>query len=177
MNFVRIGNKVINLVRIQRMTEKIIELRSRGLSQAEVASRLGLERTFISRLEGLGEVRFGGRIALIGFPVKNKEEIEALAQEQGIEFVFLLTEDERWKFLDQTSGVDLFNSVMDIISKLKEFDTIIFLGSDKRIHLLETLLEGKLVAVKIGTSPITKDKVVDTGVLTDIIKTLKEQGR
>lgn len=174
MDFVRIGNKIINRLRIQRMIEKIIQMRSKGLSQTEVAGRLGLDRTFISRLEGLGEVRWGEKIALIGFPVKNKAEIMDLALAQGIEYVFLLTEEERWEFLDKRSGVDLFNSIMDMISHLKEFDTIIFLGSDKRIDLLESLLEGKLISIKIGTSPITEDKMVDTWALKGIIETLKE---
>ncbi len=157
------------------MTEKIIQMRSRGLSQAEVAGRLGLDRTFISRLESLGEVRWGERIALIGFPVKNKEEIQELAARQGIEYIFLLTEKERWEFLDKGSGIHLFNTVMDIIYKLKEFDTIIFLGSDKRIDLLETLLDGKLVSIKIGASPITEDIVVDIIALEEVIRALKDQ--
>ncbi len=174
MEFIRIGNKVINPFRIQRMTEKIIALRSNGLSQAEVAREMNVERTFISRLESLGEVRWGEKIALVGFPIKNKEQINELCQEAGIDYVFLLTEKERWNYIEKKSGIDLFNSVMDLIARLKEYDTIVFLGSDQRIDLVDTLLDGKVIGVKIGESPLTEDIIVELDNLKRVIDSIPE---
>ena len=71
----RVGEKIIDRDKIYKAVDDILEMRSRGLSQQEIANRIGLDRTAISRLETLGEVRKGGRIALVGFPIKNCEEI------------------------------------------------------------------------------------------------------
>ena len=50
----RIGEKMISPEKLNRIIEQILEQRSRGLSQQEVAVRFGVDRTFVSRLEGLG---------------------------------------------------------------------------------------------------------------------------
>lgn len=176
VELIRIGDKVINKDKIYRSITKILELRSQGLSQSEVAKALNSERTFISRLESMGEVHKGSRIALIGFPIANKEEIHQMAINIGVEFIFLMSEDERWSFLKK-NGLQLFNQLMEIMVQLKEFDLVIFLGSDMRIDLADTLLEGKVVGIELGTSPITEDKYVDSDVLQDIIQQfLKKEG-
>ncbi len=170
------GDKVINKNKIIRTITKILELRSQGLSQTEVAKALNLERTFISRLESIGEVHKGKRVALVGFPVANKDEIQRMAINIGIEFVFLLSEDERWSFLEK-NGLQLFNQLMEILIQLQEFDLVIFLGSDMRIDLADTLLEGKVVGIELGRSPITEDQYVDIDVLENVIlQFLKREG-
>lgn len=173
MEFVRIGDKVINKSKIDRMVTKILELRSCGYSQAETAKELNLERTFISRLESIGEIHKGARIALVGFPIANIEEIRDLAYSMGVEYVLLMSEAERWNFI-QSGGLDLFNKVMEIFVNLKEFDVVIFLGSDMRIDLIDNLLEGKLVGIEIGTSPITEDKHVNPAMLQSVIEQFRQ---
>ncbi|GFR35632.1 helix-turn-helix domain-containing protein [Thermobrachium celere] len=71
MDFVKIGDKIISKSRINKKIDEIIELRSKGYSQQEVAKELDIDRTFISRLESLGEVRKGGRYS--GYWVSNKK--------------------------------------------------------------------------------------------------------
>ena len=176
MELIRVGDKVINKNKIFRMIDKILDLRNKGFSQADTAKELSLERTFISRLESIGEVHKGGRIAIVGFPVANAEEIENIALEEGVEYIFLLSEAERWSFV-RRDGLDIFNKVMQIIVNLKEFDLVIFLGSDMRIDLADTLLEGKVVGIEIGTSPITEDKYINPAMIRDMIHQFRQQRR
>lgn len=173
MELLRIGEKLVSIGRIHRRVERILQLRSRGQSQQEVAEQLGVDRTFISRLEGLGEVRKGGRLALIGFPIENKEEIEALARQEGIDHVLVMTDSERWEFAQDRSGVELVNELMVMFSQLRDFDTIIFLGSDMRIGLVEAMLEpGAVLGIELGKSPMQEDKYVDPKELQTMIRSL-----
>jgi transcriptional regulator len=66
MGFYRIQDKVISWEKVERTLKRALLLRTRGFSQQEVADRLKLDRTFISRLESTGELRKGQSIACIG---------------------------------------------------------------------------------------------------------------
>lgn len=171
--FVRIGEKLVDREKIYKAVDKILALRCRGLSQQDVARQLGIDRAFVSRLEGLGEVRKGGRIALVGFPVLNKEELTEVAQSEGLDFILLLTDKERWDYLKGKSGVGLFNEIMGIITNLKDYDAVIFIGSDLRVGLAESILGNRVIGIEIGTSPIKEDKYVDPGRIREIIQELR----
>lgn len=170
MHFSRIGNKIINNKRIEKMIKKVITLREKGYSQTRVADEIGVERSFISRLESMGEVRKGKKIALVGFPVQNKDELYEIAEKNGLDYVFLLSEEERWSYVENKNGLVLFNDIMEIIVKLKEFDLIIFLGSDMRLDLIEKLIEGNIVGIELGESPIKEDQYVEPAQIEDIIR-------
>ena len=85
-DFFRIGDKLLNRTKLDGIVDRIFDLRISGLSQQEVAQRVGCDRTFISRLESLAEIRKGGSLAVIGFPLGNTEELEHLCQELGVEY-------------------------------------------------------------------------------------------
>jgi len=173
VDLLRIGEKLISTSRIHRTVDQILELRSQGQSQQEVAEQIGVDRTFISRLEGLGEVRKGGRVAVIGFPIGNKEEIEAIAQEEGVDFTWVMTNEERWQFAEDRSGAKLANELMVLFSRLRDFDTIVFLGSDMRIKLVEAMLAPETVlGIELGKSPIRQDKYVDPTEFRALIRSL-----
>lgn len=170
----RIGDKLVSKNRIDRRIEQILNLRSSGLSQQDVADQLGVDRTFISRLESMGELRKGGRLALIGFPIGNKEEVERIAREEGIEFLLLFDDKERWSFVSDVSGPELFNRIMEWVSHLREFDAIIFIGSDMRIKLAEAVLGPEIVVgISLGPSPIEGDRTVSPEMLTEVIRSLR----
>jgi transcriptional regulator with XRE-family HTH domain len=169
----RIGEKIINRQKIHRVIDEVLEMRSRGFSQQEAAHRVGLDRTVISRLETLGEVRKGARLALIGFPVKNRDELEAMAEQEGVDYCLLLSEKERWEFVQNLSGVELFNRIMEIIGILRAYDVVIILGSNMRIKLVETLLGKDVIGVQIGESPIADDKYVNVDDIRAIIRQLQ----
>ena len=91
MDIIRIQDKIISQQKINDSITKILQLRALGYSQQEVADRMSVDRTFISRLEGIGELRKGKTIACIGFPIKNKTEIQAILEEEGVDFIMLMT--------------------------------------------------------------------------------------
>lgn len=174
MELYRIGDKVVDGRKIQREIQRILTLRSQGLSQLEVAEQLGIDRPLISRLESMGEVRKGKKIALVGFPVANKEELVQVAAQEGVDYVFLLTDKERWAWVQGHSGVELVNQIMEIISKLgQKFDLVIFLGSDMRLKIMEAIVGQKLVGLEIGKSPIKEDCYIDPEKLRNLIDQCK----
>jgi transcriptional regulator with XRE-family HTH domain len=173
MDIIRIQDKIISQQKINDSITKILQLRALGYSQQEVADRMSVDRTFISRLEGIGELRKGKTIACIGFPIKNKTEIQAILEEEGVEFIMLMTEEERQTYVEQRSGKEMLNELMDLIGKMHSFDTIIAIGSDKRIKLIQGLLDSEVICVEIGTSPITEDKWVDPGEIRKILAAVK----
>ncbi len=171
MQFYRIGDKVINSKYLNKTINKVLKMRQSGYSQTKVAEELGLERSFISRLESIGEIRRGNKIALVGFPIKNKDEIIQIAQDYGLEYTLVMTEEERWNFIQEKSGLNIFEDVIEILVELKEYDLTIFLGSDMRLDLVDKLLDGKIIGLKIGESPIKEDKYVDPEELKEILDT------
>lgn len=173
MRPIHIGDKTIDSDKVHRLIDEMLNMRVRGLSQQEVAEHFRIDRTFVSRLENLGEIKKGGSMALIGFPVKNKEELESIAKQNGVEFVFLMSEKERWDFVTNKDGAQLFNMVLDIIAKLRSFDKTIFLGSDRRTKLVEAVLGNEVVTIDIGESPITHDVYIDPERFVSVIRTLK----
>lgn len=177
MNVIRIGDKVLNPDRIHRTVDQILELRQAGLSQQEAADRLGVDRTLISRLESLGEIRKGSQVALVGFPVANPAELNEVAQAGGVDFIFLMNESERLRFVEEKSGAELVNFFMSLISRLKSFDTVIFIGSDMRIKMAEAILSPRVISWEIGISPITEDRWVNPEQLRQLIHQLRSNGR
>lgn len=168
----RIGEKIINRQKVHQMIDEMLDMRSQGLSQKEVANRVGIDRTVISKLETIGEVRKGGRVALVGFPIENCEELRNMAKQEGIDYSLLMSEQERWDFVQKKTGVDFFNAIMEIIATLRNYDTVIILGSNMRIKLIETLLDKEVIGVQIGASPIAEDKYVDPESIRSIVRQL-----
>ena len=173
MDFIRIQDKIISWQKIETSLQKILQMRARGFSQQEVADRLNIDRTFISRLEGLGELRKGQSIACIGFPLRNKEEIQSILEKEGVEYILLMTEQERQDFINKRSGKELLNVLMDLITDARRYDVVICIGSDERIKLMEGVLDGQIISVEIGTSPITEDKWLDPAVIREILKSIR----
>ncbi|WP_366923307.1 transcriptional regulator [Metallumcola ferriviriculae] len=175
MDLLRIGEKVISKKRVLRSVDKIFELRAMGISQTETAKKVGVDRTLVSRLESLGEVRKGAPIAVLGFPIKNRDEVEAVLNKEGVEFYLILTEEQRRGFLHQ-NGLELFNYVMDIIAQLKEYDQVVVIGSNYRIELMSAVIGRDVVGLEIGKSPIEEDKLVSLEEVRRVIKILKGGG-
>jgi transcriptional regulator len=173
MEFIRIQDKIISWQRIENNLKKILQLRARGLSQQEVADRLSIDRTFISRLEGIGELRKGQTIACIGFPLINKLEIQEILEEEGVDFILLMTEQERLDFVNQYSGKELLNVIMDLLARIRKYEVVICLGSDERVKLIEGMLDAEVISMEIGTSPIIEDKWVDPQEIRKILRAIK----
>jgi transcriptional regulator with XRE-family HTH domain len=173
MDFIRIGDKVISRKRIDKSIDEIIKLRSMGLSQADVGEKMGIERTFISRMERLGEIRKGQSIAAVGFPIKNKSEVEKVLREYGVDYSLLMSEDERNEFVNQNNGQQLVNHMMELINKFRSFDTVIVMASDYRNRIIKDMLDNQIIEIDIGKSPLKEDVNVSLDLLTEILNILK----
>jgi transcriptional regulator with XRE-family HTH domain len=174
MDFYRIQDKIISLEKVERNLKKALTLRSRGFSQQEVADRLKMDRTFISRLESIGELRKGQSIACIGFPILNKEEISHILEKQGVDFILLMTEKERRDYANSRNGNEMLNELMALISQIRNYEVVILIGSDKRLRLMEGMMDSQVISIVIGSSPITEDKWVDPEELRKILRMLKD---
>lgn len=173
MDFYRIQDKIISWQKIEETLRKALMLRVKGFSQQEAADRLNIDRTFISRLEGIGELRKGQTIACLGFPVLNKEEITDILVKEGVDFIFLMTEQERLDFVEKRTGKELLNELMDLIAKFKSYEVVILIGSDERIKLVENILDSQVISIEIGSSPITEDKWVNPDEIKRILRFIK----
>ncbi len=177
MDLVRIGEKLISLEKIHNMVADIFEARSRGLSQADVSTQFGLDRAFVSRLETLGEVRRGRSIALVGFPVANKEAVYELCQKLSVDFVWLMTDQERRAYAESRTGVELVNEIFQLAHQVRSFDAVILMASNARVRLLTALLDvHAVIPVILGETPLNRDVAVNVEVLESIIKEVQSRG-
>ncbi len=176
--FFRIGEKLISLDKAFRVAEKALQLREQGISQQETSRRLCLDRSFVSRLEAIGEIRKGSRIAAIGFPLANSKEISEVCREYGLEFYLILNNRERWEMVQDKQALDFFNRMLDLVARLRQFDLLVMITSNKWYHLAEALLEIQIIHLDLGPSPIEEDLVFEKWRLEDTLKQVtKQQGR
>lgn len=157
----RIGEKLVSLDKAVRYIEKALELREKGLSQQETSKRLALDRSFISRLESIGEVRKGNRVAVIGFPLANADEIAKICRSYGLDFYLLMNNQERWEMVRDKQALEFFNRMLELVARLREFDTLIMITSEKWYHLAEALLNIQIIYINLGPTPIEEDCIFD----------------
>jgi transcriptional regulator with XRE-family HTH domain len=177
MDFYRIQDKMISWQKIEKTLQKALTMRVRGFSQQEVADRLQIDRTFISRLEGIGELRKGQSIAFVGFPIANKDEIRELLESEGCDFILIMDEQERQDFINQRTGKQMLDDLMDLTAQVRSYDTVICVGSDQRLKMFEGILDGQVASIIIGSSPITEDKWVDPQQIRKILRSIKDQDK
>ncbi len=173
MDLVRIGEKLISRQKLYSLIDNCLDLRTRGYSQQEVANRLKTDRSLISRLESYGEIRKGKTIGVIGFPIQNCSVLEAMLLEEGADFFLLLSETERRRFLTEKSGLELFNTILELLTCFRAFNTVIVIGSDQRIKLITSLLNNEVIGVEIGESPLAEDCYLDPERIRGIIRSIK----
>jgi hypothetical protein len=166
----RIGEKLISLEKVVRQVEKALEMREKGHSQQEAAVRLHLDRSFISRLESIGEIRKGRRIAVIGFPLANSVELSEICREFGLDFFLILNDRERWELVQDKQALDFFNRMLELFTRLREYDTLILITSEKWFNLAEALLDLQIIFISLGPTPISEDHVINPQRLKDTIR-------
>lgn len=174
MRLLRIGDKIVDRDRLVNLISEILHRRAIGATQQEVAVAMGLERAFVSHLEGLGEVRRGNRIAVVGFPIANKEELENIARAFAVDFIYFLSEKERREYVRRRSGTEIFNELLELLAGLKDYDVVLFIASDKRIAALEKILDREIIGIPLGNSPIKRDRKLKPGILYDVLSNITE---
>lgn len=169
MDLVRIGEKLISYQKIESVIQEVLKLRKKGYSQREVSKKLGIDRSFISKIEKLGEIRKGGSIAVVGFPLSNKAELMEICNNYGVDYTFLLTEKERWEWVKDKTGEGLLNKIMKLCSEVRGIDVVVVIGSDYRINLIEALLDKDVIEISLGKSPIQEDIYLNPEILTNTL--------
>ncbi|MDP2182002.1 MAG: transcriptional regulator [Actinomycetota bacterium] len=168
MRLFRIGDKVISREKLFDALEEILEDREAGATQEEVARAKGVQRSFVSFLESIGEVRRGARIALVGFPIENAEEVKELAERLAIDFVLVVSQAER-ESIEAGSATEVFNRLLETLATLRDYDVIVLMASDWRIELIERILGREIIGIPLGHSPIREDKRVDIAELERLL--------
>lgn len=172
MRLHRIGDKVVSWERLSGAVESIIRDREAGATQEEAARNAGVQRSFVSFLETLGEVRRGPRVALVAFPVANVDEVKELADSHAVDFTLVIRQAQRERIESGSAAADIFNWLLDTIATLRDFDTVVLLASDKRIQTLERILDTEVIGMPLGPSPIREDRVVDLVELDHVLSAL-----
>lgn len=171
------GDKLISLDRLAGVVEDMLRFRAHGSSQTDVAKKFHVDRSFVSRLETLGEVRKGRSIALIGFPIANTGAVQSLSKALGIDYCWVMTDRERRDFAEQLTGVELVNEIMRVAAELRTYDVVILLASNARVRLMEALLDASTVIPMIlGETPLVDDVEVNTDQLLQLINAIKLAG-
>ena len=168
MRFYRIGDKIVAREKLMDQIDAILADREGGATQHDAACAHGVDRSFVSWLETLGEVRRGKRVALIAFPVGNAAEVRAACEKSGVEFVMVMSQAER-EALEAGPADRMFNFVLETLATLKDFDVVIVMASDWRVETVEKILGREVVARDLGHSPLRHDVTVDLAELADLL--------
>ncbi|HET6352528.1 MAG TPA: transcriptional regulator [Coriobacteriia bacterium] len=168
MRMFRIGDKVVSRDKLVDALEAILEDRESGATQEEAARHAGVQRSFVSFLETLGEVRRGPKVALVAFPVNNVGEIRALAEEYALDFVLVLSQDER-ESIESGDATEVFNRLLETLAALREFDTVVLAASNWRVETLEKILGAEIVGIPLGPSPLRHAVELDAVELRSIL--------
>jgi len=160
VEFYRIGDKVVSREKLIDAVDAILADRQSGATQEEAARSAGVQRSFVSFLETLGEVRRGPRVALVGFPIANCKEVRALAEEHAVDFVLVMSQSER-ESIESGSSAQVFNQLLETLAALRDFDTLVLIASDWRIGTIEKILGTEVVGIPLGHTPLREDKHVD----------------
>ncbi|NTU70705.1 MAG: transcriptional regulator [Coriobacteriia bacterium] len=168
MRLYRIGDKVVSEDKLRDAIASILEDREAGATQDDVAKSHGVQRSFVSFLETLGEVRKGNRVAMVGFPIANAAEVKALAENHALDFVLVLSQEER-ENIESGEVTAVFNTLLETIATLRDYDTLVLLASDWRIKTMERILGTEVVGVPLGSSPLREAVTVDVEELDAIL--------
>lgn len=182
VRFYRIGDKVVSRDKLLDAVEAILEEREAGATQEEAARHASVQRSFVSFVETLGEVRRGPRVALVGFPIENCDEVRELAERVSVDFVLVISQHER-ESIETGSPTNVFNYLLETLAALRDFDTLVLLASDYRIKTIEKILGTEVVGVPLGATPLREDVHVDIAELERVLngvmtaKTTRRKGR
>jgi len=107
-------------------------------------------------------------VALVGFPVANADEVKELARSHSLDFVLVLSQDER-ESIESGDATRVFNQLLETIAALKEYDTLVLMASDWRIRTMERILGTEVIGIPLGASPLRTAVAVDLGELDRIL--------
>jgi hypothetical protein len=167
----RIGDKVVSESKLHDAVGSILAAREAGATQEDTAQEHGVQRSFVSFLETLGEVRRGDKVALVGFPIANADDVKKLAESHSLDFVLVLSQDER-ESIESGDATRVFNQLLETVAVLKDYDTLVLMASDWRIRTMERILGTEVIGIPLGASPLRQDVPVDLEELDRVLSTV-----
>lgn len=176
MKLFRIGDKVVSRDKLLDAIDGILEDRESGATQEEAARHAGVQRSFVSFLETLGEVRRGSRVALVAFPVANGDGVRKLAERHAVDFILVLSQAER-ESIESGDATQVFNQLLETLAVLRDFDTVFLIASDRRVKTIEKILGTEIVGMSIGHSPLREDVEVDLAELDRMLGAVMASGK
>lgn len=174
MRLFRIGDKVVSREKLFDAIEVILEGRESGATQEEAARQGGVQRSFVSFLETLGEVRRGPRVALVAFPVVNVAEVRELAASYSLDFVLVLSQSDR-ESIESGDATGIFNQLLETLAALRDFDTVVLAASDWRLATIERILGTEVVGIPLGQSPLREDVALDLEELGHVLSAVMSE--
>lgn len=168
MRLFRIGDKVVSRDKLLDAIDSILEDREHGATQEEAARNSAVQRSFVSFVETLGEVRRGPRVALVGFPIANCDEVRALAEKHAVDFALVFSQAER-ESIEGGEVANVFNQLLETLAALRDFDTVVLLASDWRVKTIERILGSEVVGIPLGHTPLREDQLVDIAELDAVL--------
>lgn len=174
MRFYRVGEKVVSRDKLIDAVDAILASRESGATQEEAARAAGVTRSVVSFLETMGEVRRGPRVALVGFPVANTDEVRALAERHAVDFVLVVSQAQR-ESIESGSPATVFNRLLETLATLRDYDTVILMASDWRIATIERILGSEVVGIPLGSTPLREDVTVDLAALDGLLAGVMSQ--
>ena len=169
MRLYRIGDKVVSRDKLLDALDELLMDRESGATQEEAARHAGVQRSFVSFVETLGEVRRGPRVALVAFPVSNCAEVRALAEKHALDFVLVVSQSDR-ESIESGDAKSIFNQLLETLATLRDFDTVVLVASDWRVATIERILGAEIVGIPLGQSPITEDVEVNIEELDQVLR-------
>jgi hypothetical protein len=169
----RIGDKVVSRDKLIGVVDELLADREAGSTQEEVARAYGVQRSFVSFLESLGEIRRGARVAVVGFPVANATEVKELTARLGIDFTLVFSQAER-EHIENAPGAEVFNRLLETMATLRDYDVVVVMASDWRIELIEKVLGTETITLPLGPSPLRDDVTVDIQELEQVLLAILE---
>lgn len=176
MKLYRIGGKVVSEDRLFESISAILGDREAGATQEEAARAHGVQRSFVSFLETLGEIRRGNKIALVAFPVSNVEEVKSVADRHSVDLTLVLSQSQR-EGVESGDARDIFNTLIDTVAELSTFDTIVVFASDKRIETFLRIFDNDVIGIPLGTSPLREDITLDLEQLEQVLSGIESAPR
>jgi hypothetical protein len=84
-----------------------------------------------------------------------------------------MSEDERNQFVNNSTGNQLVNKLMELVNKFRSYDTVIIMASDYRNNIMKNMLDSQIIEIDIGKSPLKEDVIVNPEMLVDILRILR----
>ncbi|MDO8987637.1 MAG: hypothetical protein Q7V14_05380, partial [Coriobacteriia bacterium] len=87
----------------------------------------------------------------------------------ALDFVLVFSQAER-EGIESESATEVFNSLLDTLATLRDYDVLVMLASDLRIKTIEKILGREVVGLPLGQSPLREDIVVDIEQLDSVLE-------